>query len=37
MACMKFAIITYYVANCYDGSPEAILQAHKGSPMSRKR
>lgn len=36
-ACMKIAIITYFVANSCDGSPEAILQAHKGSPMKRKQ
>jgi len=35
-ACIEFAIITYHVANRTDGSPEAILRAHAGSPIKRK-
>lgn len=36
MLCIYFAIITYTVANADDGSPEAILKAHAGSPIKRK-
>ena len=34
--CINLAIITYTVANADDGSPEAILKAHAGSPIKRK-
>jgi hypothetical protein len=35
--CYRFAKLTYQVANREDGSPEAILRAHAGSPIKRKR
>ena len=35
--CYRFAKLTYRVANREDGSPEAIIQAHAGSPINRKR
>ena len=35
--CYRFAKLTYHVANREDGSPEAILRAHAGSPIKRKR
>lgn len=37
MLCINFAIITFCVANSDDGSPEAILEAHTGSPINRKK
>ena len=37
MLCLRFAIITYRVAQSTDGSPEAILRAHEGSPIKRKK
>ena len=33
--CLRFAIITYCVAHLDDGSPEAIMKAHSGSPIGR--
>ena len=35
--CFCFALYTYHVANRDDGSPEAIIHAHKGSPIKGKR
>lgn len=35
--CIRFAVITYRVANMEDGSPEAIINAHAGSPIKRKK
>ena len=35
--CYRFAKLTYQVANREDGSPEAIIRAHAGSPIKRKR
>ena len=34
--CYRFAKLTYHVANREDGSPEAIIRAHAGSPIKRK-
>ena len=34
--CYRFAKLTYHVANREDGSPEAIIRAHAGSPITRK-
>lgn len=34
--CFRFAVITYRVANMEDGSPEAIINAHAGSPIKKK-
>lgn len=35
--CIRIAIITYFVSNNGDGSAEAILKAHEGSPIGRKK
>ena len=35
--CIRIAIITYYVSNKGDGSAEAIIKAHEGSPIERKQ
>lgn len=35
--CLRFAVITYRVANMEDGTPEAILRAHAGSPIKKKK
>ena len=35
--CIRIAHITYQVASMEDGSPEAIKQAHAGSPIGRKK
>ena len=35
--CIRIAHITYRVASMNDGSPEAIIQAHAGSPIGRKK
>jgi len=35
--CIRIAHITYHVASMEDGSPEAIKQAHAGSPIGRKK
>jgi hypothetical protein len=35
--CIRIANITYQVASMDDGSPEAIKQAHAGSPIGRKK
>lgn len=35
--CTFYAVLNYHVANSYDGTPEAILRAHEGSPINRKR
>lgn len=35
--CIRFAVITYRVANMEDGSPEAIINSHAGSPIKRKK
>ena len=34
--CIRIAIITYYVSNSGDGSAEAIIKAHEGSPIGKK-
>ena len=34
--CYRFAKLTYHVANREDGSPESIIRAHAGSPVTRK-
>ena len=34
--CLCFALLTYHVANREDGSPESIIRAHAGSPITRK-
>ena len=34
--CYRFGILTYRVANREDGSPEAIINAHAGSPIGKK-
>ena len=35
--CIRIAIITYCVSNKGDGSAEAIIKAHEGSPIERKQ
>lgn len=35
--CIRIAIITYYVSNKGDGSAEAIMKAHEGSPIGKKK
>ena len=35
--CIRIAQITYQVGSMDDGSPEAIKQAHAGSPIGRKK
>lgn len=37
LLCIRFAVLTYRVAQSTDGTPEAILRAHAGSPIKRKR
>ena len=34
--CIRIALITYFVSNMDDGSPEAIKKAHSGSPIGKK-
>ena len=34
--CTYFSVLNYYVANSYDGTSEAIINAHAGSPIKKK-